>query len=636
MEKTIPKLLRESALAYPDYTAQLAKDKDGNFQSISFKDLFEIAFDFGAGLLSMGIERGEHIGLISDNRKEWLQADLGLLSIGAIDVPRGNDATERDLRFILSTAECKFVLADNNTQVKKLLSLKNDLPLFSQVICFDSLDEDSLKTAEQKGVKATSFEQVVEAGKKYREANPGKVEEELEKGDENDLATLIFTSGTTGEPKGVMLTHKNFISQLDEVDERIYLNPGECILCVLPIWHVFQRACEYVVLSQAAALAYSKPVGSILLKDLLAVNPVYLPAVPRVFEALYDGINRAMRKTGGMVFYLFRFFTAVSKIQCSFSRAMFQRNAKIKKPHVVLYWLGFFIPWLLLSPLKMLGSKLVFSKVRAKMGTNFRAGVSGGGALPPSIDEFFWAAGVKIVEGYGLTETSPIIAVRPVDNPTFGTIGSAIRGLEVRIVDENGNDVPQGQKGVLLVRGPTVMQGYYKKPELTAKAIDKDGWFNTGDIALMTIDKQLILRGRMKDTIVLRGGENVEPLPIEMKLTESRYVSQTIVVGQDEKMLTALIIPSKDELLVYARENYVAYNDYTDLLTKKEIIKLFENEVQTLVSSRNGFKPFERIAKFTLLEKPFEVGVELSAKQEIMRYKIAELYEKQIKAMYVE
>ena len=260
----------------------------------------------------------------------------------------------------------------------------------------------------------------------------------------------------------------------------------------------------------------------------------------------------------------------------------------------------------------MLGSKLVFSKVRAKMGTKFRAGVSGGGALPPSIDEFFWAAGVKIVEGYGLTETSPIVAVRPVDNPTFGTVGSPIRGVEVRIVDEDGNDVPQGTKGVVLVRGATVMQGYYKKPDLTAKAIDKDGWFNTGDIGLLTIDNQLILRGRMKDTIVLRGGENVEPLPIEMKMCESRYISQTIVVGQDERMLTALII------------------------TKKEIIKLIESEVQSLVSGKNGFKSFERIAKFTLLEKPFEVGVELSAKQEIMRYKITEIYEKQIKAMYVE
>ncbi len=636
MEKTIPKLVRETALAYPEIPAQRSKDKDGNFIPVTYQEMFNIALDFGAGLLSFGVERGEHIGLISDNRKEWLQADVGLLSIGAIDVPRGNDATENDLRFILATAECKIVLADNNTQVKKILSLKGDLPLLSQIICFDELDEASLKSAEEKGVKVSCFSQIVQAGKTYRAENPGKVEEELEKGDENDLATLIFTSGTTGEPKGVMLTHKNFISQLYEVNERIYVNPGDDIICVLPVWHVFQRACEYVVLSQAGSLGYSKPVGSVLLKDLAALNPCYLPAVPRVYEALYDGINRAMRKTGGIVFYLFRFFTTVSKAQCYLSRLIFQRTAKIKKQPVALYWVFLSIPCLLLTPLKMLGSKLVFSKVRAKMGTKFRAGVSGGGALPPSIDEFFWAAGVKIVEGYGLTETSPIIAVRPVDNPTFGTVGSPIRNLELRIVDENGNDVPQGQKGVVIVRGPTVMQGYYKKPELTAKAIDKDGWFNTGDIGLLTLDNQLILRGRMKDTIVLRGGENVEPLPIEMKMCESRYISQTIVVGQDEKMLTALIIPSKDELIVYARENYVAYDQYSDLLTKKEIIKLIESEVQSLVSGKNGFKTFERISKFTLLEKPFEVGVELSAKQEIMRYKITEIYEKQIKAMYVE
>ena len=636
MEKTIPKLVRETSLAYPEIPAQRAKDKDGNFIPVTYRDMFNIALDFGAGLLSLGVERGDHIGLISDNRKEWLQADVGLLSIGAIDVPRGNDATENDLRFILATAESKIVLADNNTQVKKILSLKEDLPLLSHIICFDELDETSLKAVEEKGIKVSCFSQIVQAGKTYRTENPNKIEQELEKGDENDLATLIFTSGTTGEPKGVMLTHKNFISQLYEVNERIYVNPGEDIICVLPVWHVFQRACEYVVLSQAGTLAYSKPVGSFLLKDLAAINPCYLPAVPRVYEALYDGITKTMRKTGGIVFYLFRFFTSVSKAQCYLSRSIFQRTAKIKKQPVALYWIFFTIPCLLLTPLRMLGSKLVFSKVRAKMGTKFRAGVSGGGALPPSIDEFFWAAGVKIVEGYGLTETSPIVAVRPVDNPTFGTVGSPIRGVEVRIVDENGNDVPQGQKGVVLVRGATVMQGYYKKPELTAKAIDKDGWFNTGDIGLLTIDNQLILRGRMKDTIVLRGGENVEPLPIEMKMCESRYISQTIVVGQDERRLTALIIPSKDELLVYARENYVAYDQYADLLTKKEIIKLIDSEIQSLVSAKNGFKSFERIAKFTLLEKPFEVGVELSAKQEIMRYKITEIYEKQIKAMYVE
>ena len=634
MENTIPKLFRSIANKYPEIPFQYSKDKEGKFQPITYKECLNIAFNFGAGLLQRGIVRGEHIGLISDNRKEWEQADLGLLSIGALDVPRGCDATEHDLRFILSVAECKTVIVENKSQIKKILNLKEDLPLVGTLITFDEPDEEALNLASEKNVEICLFTDIVNKGEKYREENPGLVEQELEKGTEDDLACIIFTSGTTGEPKGVMLTHKNFITQLNEVPERIYLTPGDKIICVLPIWHAFQRACEYVVICQAGALCYSRPVGSILLRDLEALNPQIMPAVPRVFEALYDGINKAMRKTGGMVYNLFRFFTVASELQCRVSRCLFRKNARFSNDYIVLKWIVLFIPWIILTPLKALGSKLVFSKVRAKLGNRFRGGVSGGGALPPAIDEFFWAAGVNVVEGYGLTETAPIIAVRPFDDPVFRTVGAPIRGVEVKIVDENNNPLPPGQKGVVKVRGGIVMKGYYKRPDLTEKAIDKDGWFDTGDIGMLTVNNEIVLRGRMKDTIVLRGGENVEPLPIEMKITESRYVTQAVVVGQDERSLAALIIPAKDEVLLYARENYVAYDEYEDLLKKPQIIKLFETEIQALVSAKNGFKPFERISQFTLLEKPFEVGVELSAKQEVMRYKIAEIYAKEIKAMF--
>jgi len=262
-------------------------------------------------------------------------------------------------------------------------------------------------------------------------------------------------------------------------------------------------------------------------------------------------------------------------------------------------------------------------------------GISGGGAYPPVIDNFFWTIGVKIVEGYGLTETAPVISVRPMYRPVFGTVGTPIRGVEVRIVDDFGKIIEKpGVKGSIQVRGGIVMKGYYKKPELTAKVIDKDGWFDTGDLGMKTVNGELVLRGRKKDTIVLRGGENVEPLPIEMKINESKYISQSVVVGQDEKTLGALVIPSEIEITQYAKDNNITFTDYKDLLSKKEIKKLIDSEVQTNISIKNGFKAFERISKTAILSKPFEIGVELSAKQEVMRYKIPDLYAKEMKYLF--
>lgn len=288
----------------------------------------------------------------------------------------------------------------------------------------------------------------------------------------------------------------------------------------------------------------------------------------------------------------------------------------------------------MLYPLKLLGGLIIFKKIRIKLGNAFRGAVSGGGALPPVVDDFFAAVGIKLVEGYGLTETAPVVSVRPFYRPIFGTVGSPIRGVEARIVGEHGEVLPVGHKGIVHIRGAIVMNGYYKKPDLTAKVIDKDGWFNTGDLGMLTIDNELVLRGRIKDTIVLRGGENVEPLPIEMKINESRFVFQSVVVGQDQKYLAALIVPSEEEIKAFAAEKEIAYDSYEKLLRNAEVKKLFEAELASLVNGKNGFKLFERINAFTLLAKAFAPGVELSAKQEIMRFKIPELYAKEMQNLF--
>lgn len=633
MEQTLPKMLRKTAADFPETAAQMSRTGNGDFETVTYRELFSLAMDFGAGLLSRGIKRGDLIGLIADNRKEWQQADMGIMAIGAVDIPRGCDATLMDLETIFSLTECAFVIAENSAQVKKLLSVKDKLPALKTIVSFDELSDDVKKEAS--ALTLLTFADIIKEGQKYRIEHKDEVENELEKGKSDELACIIFTSGTTGTPKGVELTHGNFLAQLDEIPERIMLNPGDRALSVLPVWHAFERSVEYVIIIQAGTVCYSKPIGSVLLADFLKLNPALLPAVPRVFEAIYDGISRKMRKTGGIVYALYKFFVAAAIVHSRMHRQMFRQNPCFTRYYTVAWWFAYIIPWTLLWPLKFLGNLIVFRKIKAMLGTKFRAGVAGGGSYPRLIDEFFWAIGVKIVEGYGLTETAPIISVRPIAAPVFGNVGSPIRGLKARVVDpEDGYVLGRGKFGAIQVKGGTVMRGYFKRPDLTAKVMTVDGWFDTGDLGMLTVHDEIVIKGRKKDTIVLRGGENVEPVPIEQKLEQSRFIKNAVVVGQDQRYLAALLLVDEEEVKNYAAENGIQYDTYENLLSSDNIQSLFENEVSSLVNSKTGFKMYERVSRFCLITKPFEVGVELSAKQEIMRYRLNSIYEAQIKSLF--
>lgn len=641
LEQTLPKLFRKSAEKYPEFSAQLFRTKDGTYAETNYHDCYQKALDFSGALLKFGVKRGDKIGLIADNRREWEQADMGLLAIGAIDTPRGCDASEKDLSYILSFSEVEYVIAENEAQVKKIINIRPKVPTLRAVVSFDEIDSSVEKQLADANLRYHLFEDLQKLGHEWRKENPDAVEQELEKGQWDDLATIIFTSGTTGTPKGVMLSHGNILTQLDEVTERIFLNPGERALCVLPVWHAFQRAVEYVILSQGGTLCYSKPIGSVLLQDLQKLDPYLLPAVPRVWEAVYDGIWRKMRKTGGLVYIMFRFFVAEAMLWCSIDRKLRRKNSRFGRDYLGFWWPVLVLPWLLLYPIKMLGNLLVFRKIRAMLGKNFRSGIAGGGAYPENIDKFFWAVGVKVCEGYGLTETAPIVCVRPIVDPVMRNVGTPLRGMQVRVVDDDGIILGRCKKGNLQIKGGCVMQGYYKRPDLTDKVMTVDGWFDTGDIAILTVDGEIQLRGRKKDTIVLLGGENIEPLPIESKIKESRFVASAVVFGtnekgEDQRYLTAIILPNQDELVSYAEENGIQADTYEKLVETEAIQKLIENEVAEAVNSKNGFKAYERINKIALITKPFEVGVEMSAKQEIMRYRIAEIYKDKIAKMYAD
>lgn len=641
LEQTLPKLFRKSAEKYPEFSAQLFRTKDGTYAETNYHDCYQKALDFSGALLKFGVKRGDKIGLIADNRREWEQADMGLLAIGAIDTPRGCDASEKDLSYILSFSEVEYVIAENEAQVKKIINIRPKVPTLRAVVSFDEIDSSVEKQLADANLRYHLFEDLQKLGHEWRKENPDVVEQELEKGQWDDLATIIFTSGTTGTPKGVMLSHGNILTQLDEVTERIFLNPGERALCVLPVWHAFQRAVEYVILSQGGTLCYSKPIGSVLLQDLQKLDPYLLPAVPRVWEAVYDGIWRKMRKTGGLVYIMFRFFVAEAMLWCSIDRKLRRKNSRFGRDYLGFWWPVLVLPWLLLYPIKMLGNLLVFRKIRAMLGKNFRSGIAGGGAYPENIDKFFWAVGVKVCEGYGLTETAPIVCVRPIVDPVMRNVGTPLRGMQVRVVDDDGIILGRCKKGNLQIKGGCVMQGYYKRPDLTDKVMTVDGWFDTGDIAILTVDGEIQLRGRKKDTIVLLGGENIEPLPIESKIKESSFVTSAVVFGtnekgEDQRYLTAIILPNQDELVSYAEENGIQADTYEKLVETEAIQKLIENEVAEAVNSKNGFKAYERINKIALITKPFEVGVEMSAKQEIMRYRIAEIYKDKIAKMYAD
>jgi long-chain acyl-CoA synthetase len=634
MADTVPQLFLEKAKSIPDIVMQYSKQNGKDFVPTTYKEMAEEVAVTAAGFLELGLSRGDTIGFISDNRKEWLLCDLAVTGLGAIDVPRGCDTTEQEISYILSFSECRFCITENEKQIQKILAKKDLMPLLSKIVCIDPVSADMTAKVQAAGMSIITYPELFEAGKKRRLSKPGEYENEVARGKGTDTVTIIFTSGTTGEPKGVMLSHKNFLFQIEAFPKRIRIKEGQIWLSVLPIWHSLERAVDYAIIGVGAGIAYSKPVGPIMLADLVAIKPQWMVSVPRIWESVLEGVYRNIRQQSKIVQNIFTFCVAVSKDWANFRNLLLGRFPNYGLRARLIDILIAILPLAGLSPLRGLAELLVFKKIKAKLGGRFVAGISGGGALPYNVDTFFDAIGIKILEGYGLTETAPVVALRAHKNPVLGTVGAPLDGCEVRICDDNGKVLGIGKKGNVYIRGPQVMQGYFKRPDLTQKVIDPEGWFYSGDIGMLSKGKELKLTGRAKDTIVLRGGENVEPVPLENKIKESMYISQAVILGQDKKYLAALIIPDQEAVMQWAKENNVPFYDYEELIEQPEIRELIDYEINSLINIKNGFRGFERIFKFKLLLKPFEIDRELSAKQEIKRHVINELYRKEIEELF--
>ncbi|WP_455382896.1 AMP-binding protein, partial [Salinispira pacifica] len=391
---------------------------------------------------------------------------------------------------------------------------------------------------------------------------------------------------------------------------------------------------QYVALGTASALAYSKPISKIMLQDFQSIRPTWMASVPRIWDAVKSGIYRNVAAQSAVKRALFNFFVSVSSLHAQLSYMIRGLRPRFRKRSRVAEILLAAIPYVLLAPFRGLGNLLVFKTIHERLGGRFVAGISGGGALPEAVDSFFAAAGILLLEGYGLTETAPVLGVRAQHHPVPGTVGPVFPGTEVKIVDENGNTLPPGTKGLVMARGPQVMLGYYKKPEETKRMISEDGWLNTGDLGMLTHNNELKILGRAKDTIVLLGGENIEPLPIEQKLCESEYIERAVLLGQDQKFLAALIVPNQEALEHFARSESIHVPDAETLLEHPQVLELYSNEISELVSAKTGFKNFERVYRFKLVGDTFEVGRELSMKQEIKRHVIYDKYSDIIKELF--
>ncbi|MFW6261675.1 MAG: AMP-dependent synthetase/ligase, partial [Spirochaetota bacterium] len=516
--ETVPKRLHRVATTKPNAVALYSKDGGDAYVPLRFSELWSGVRTLGCAFLDLGVERGNHVGMMSDNRPEWIETDLALLSIGAIDVPRGSDSTADEMGYILAHADCRLVFAENTAQLEKILSQKERLAVLETIVVFDAgeLEDGSARD----GVTVRRFDALRDHGSRIVGERGPDFDAELERGTVDEVATLLYTSGTTGEPKGVMLTHRSFVFQIDRLRDVLFLDERDIFLSVLPIWHSFERAVEYIALERGCALAYSKPVGTVMLADMAEIRPTWMTSVPRIWEGVRSAVYRNVNKQSPVKRILFHFFVRIGEAHASLLNMFrgllpqFTRRSRVVDIALSV------VPLVALSPLKALGDVLVFKSLKERLGGRFVAGVSGGGALPPYVDRFFQAAGIKLLEGYGLTETAPVLAVRHQHHPVPGTVGRPLEDIEYRVLGEDMQVLPPGEKGVLYVKSPQIMEGYYKKPEETS-AVLNDGWLNTGDIVVFTHTGEFTILGRAKETIVLLGGENIEPVPIEEKLTQS-------------------------------------------------------------------------------------------------------------------
>lgn len=582
--------------------------------ALTYAQLYQQIQQFAAGVQALGMtpeidSEGipTRMALFADNSPRWMIADQGMITAGAANVVRSAQAEREELLFILADSGSTALVLENLGLLKKLRSGLDSLPIELVIL----LSEEQPDTDE--ALKVVNYSQLMAAGASHQlipvSQNP------------ETLATLLYTSGTTGKPKGVMLTHGNLLHQVRTYPDVLTPEPGSRVLSILPTWHAYERSVEYFILSQGCTQIYTNLRN--VKKDLKEFKPNLMVGVPRLWESIYEGIQKQFREQPANKQRLVQKLLSVSQRYIEARRLA--RGLSLDNLNVsTTQRLKAKIKATALLPIHRLADKLVYQKVREATGGQINQVISGGGSLARFLDDFFEIIGIEVLVGYGLTETSPVTNVRrPWRNLRYSA-GLPMLETEIRIVDpETRKPLPSGQRGLVLIRGAQVMKGYYKNPEATAKAIDSDGWFDSGDLGWVTPENDLVLTGRAKDTIVLTNGENIEPQPIEDACLRSNYIDQIMLVGQDQRSLGALIVPNLETLQQWAATQNLhlrlpnstsqasdapAGEVYKEIdLDGKEIQNLLRTELNRETQNRPGYRPDDRISTFKLILEPFSI-----------------------------
>lgn len=590
---TFPQLLQQCVRPHGERVF-LPRRRAAEPTPITFAALLAEVDALASALLDLGIARGDRIALIAENRYEWLLVDQALASIGAIGVPRGVDTSPRELHTILRHSGCRFAFADDDRVAGELLAAAAELPALEQVVVM----QPSTTTA------ARSLGELLRSGSRPSRERLAQARAAVQP---DDLLTIVYTSGTTAEPKGVMLTHANVLSNLRIVTEVLAVTPEDCFLSVLPAWHMYERILDYVAFANGSQLVYTE--RRKIKEDLLAVRPTVFAAVPRIWEMLHDGVVGQAGKLAGLRGRLLRYGLQLARLAGSGRANLGQRV------------------------LHRLWDPLVLRKVRARLGGRLRLCVSGGGSLPRHVDETLLGLGLPLRNGYGLTETSPVAALRLPHQNDPGHIGPPLPQTEIEARHDDGSACTIGETGVLWIRGPQVMRGYYANPARTAEVLTPDGWFNSGDLGHKDAAGNLWITGRAKDTIVLAGGENVEPEAVEAVLKTSPLIEQAVCVGQDQKALGALLVPQFDALEHAVPRSEWNANDGE--LQGARVQALLRAEIDRLLVRENGLRPCERVTSMCVLAEPLtpENGL-LTQTLKVRRHVVAQRYADAIAVMF--
>ena len=559
--ETISQLFINTIKAYPKDCLLTAK-KEGAYVPLSSREVWDRVKCTALGLKALGLKPKDKLIILSENRPDWIMMDFAVQCLGAVSVPIYPTLVPEQIGYIIRDSDARMVVCSNRDLWSRLASIKANLPGVSQYIVF-----------EPEGVEgAMSLDEVIGKGKAIAEGDAEfeKLAVSVEPG---DLASIIYTSGTTGVPKGVMLTHSNFVSNLKALRSIVEFTDKDVILSFLPLSHVLERMCTFAFLYAGATIAYAESIETVA-QNLVEARPSIMVSVPRLFDKIYAKVIDQVLAGSGLKKKIFFWALRTGKKRGAL------KLRKVPVPGFLSFQYG-------------LAQKLVFSKILAKTGGRVRFFVSGGAPLSKDIAEFFFAAGLVVIEGYGLTETSPVVSCNTIEEPKFGTVGRPVPGVEVRIAPD----------GEILTRGPNLMKGYYKKDDETREVI-VDGWFHTGDIGYLDDEGFLVITDRKKDLIVTAGGKNVAPQPIENLLRANPYITTAVVVGASRKFISALIVPNFEKLEEYARAGKIPFGSRAELVARPEIGNFILAEVNRATPN---LAPYERVKKIILLDRDFDI-----------------------------